>query len=146
MSGHILMVCTGNVCRSPIAAALLIQSMPGVATLSAGTHALVGRGADPLAMALMQERGIDLSAHVATALSDAHVRNANLILAMTRAHLTWLKTLYPEVKERVHLLCENDDTDVVDPYRRTRFTFELATSQIEHGLSHWLDAIRTLSA
>lgn len=146
MSKHVLMVCTGNICRSPIAAALLRQSIPEIEALSAGTHALIGRSADPLAMTVMRDRGIDLGAHVATALNDDLVNDASFVFAMTHEQRRSLQSAYPNAKDRIHLMCEREGTDVVDPYRRTRFTFELATSQIESGLSYWLDAIRTFSA
>jgi protein-tyrosine phosphatase len=145
MNAPVLMVCTGNICRSPIAQALLERALPGIAADSAGTHALVGRAADPLGVQLMDERGIDLRAHVATALTDNRIDGAGLILTMTQAQSVWLKGTWPAAAGKVHRLGVHGDFDVVDPYRRTRFTFELAVSQIEQGLSNWIGAIRLLT-
>ena len=145
MSAPVLMVCTGNICRSPIAQALLERALPGIAVASAGTNAMVGQSADPLAVQLMDERGIDLRAHVASALTDDRIFDAGLILTMTHAQSVWLKGSWPAAAGKVHRLGSHDGCDIVDPYRRTRFTFELAVSQIEHGISHWISAIRLLT-
>ncbi|QIE22014.1 hypothetical protein [Caballeronia sp. SBC2] len=89
------MVCEGNICRSPIAAVLLMKNMPHIGVTSAGTRALVGRGADPVAVQLMGDRGLDISNHVSTLLTPSHVRNANLVLTMTRAQRELIETNYP---------------------------------------------------
>src|SRR4051795_10625813 len=64
---RVLMVCTGNICRSPMAQVLLEQALRkrgfDVRVESAGLGALVGRGADPMAMQLMEKRGLDLKTH-----------------------------------------------------------------------------------
>jgi protein-tyrosine phosphatase len=72
--GKVLFVCVGNICRSPMAAALLAHRFSvrggGAASVeSAGVAALVGRPADSLAVDLLRERGIDLSAHRARQLT-----------------------------------------------------------------------------
>lgn len=139
------MVCEGNICRSPIATALLARDMPQVDVTSAGTHALVGHGASPVAVQLMDERGLDIRTHVATLLTPAHVRNAQLILTMTRVQCALIETNYPHARGKVYRLGEHDDLDVVDPYRRGPFIFELAMAQIEQGVSRWLGPIARLS-
>ncbi|MET5021226.1 low molecular weight phosphotyrosine protein phosphatase, partial [Burkholderia pseudomallei] len=58
-----LIVCAGNLCRSPMAAALFAAAQPGRAVTSAGLTARVGLPAAPLAQAVLRERGVDLSAH-----------------------------------------------------------------------------------
>jgi protein-tyrosine phosphatase len=140
------MVCEGNICRSPIATALLARDMPLINVTSAGTHALVGQGADATAVRLMDERGMDIRTHVATRLTQAHVRHAQLILTMTRAQRGLIETNYPHARGKVYRLGEHDDLDVVDPYRRDAFIFELAMAQIEQGVSRWLEPITRLSS
>jgi protein-tyrosine phosphatase len=139
------MVCEGNICRSPIAAALLARDMAHVGVTSAGTHALAGRGASPVAMELMGDRGLDISTHVSTLLTPAHVRQADLVLAMTRAQRELIETNYPYARGKTYRLGDHDDLDVVDPYQRGPFIFELAVTQIEQGVSRWLDSIARLS-
>ncbi|WGS53981.1 low molecular weight phosphotyrosine protein phosphatase [Paraburkholderia sp. D15] len=137
----VLMVCEGNLCRSPMAAALLAAALPRVAVHSAGTRALVGRRAPALAVELMDGRGIDLRPHVSSVLTPAQVRGARLILAMTRAQCALIEHAFPFARGRVYRLGEHERLDIVDPYRRGRFTFELAIAQIEQGVQRWLDAI-----
>lgn len=145
MIDTILVVCEGNICRSPMAQALLAQRLPDVEVISAGTHALVGYGADPLATQLMSERGIDMDQHVATALEFAHVSAAQLILTMTRTQRELIEAKFPFARGKVYRLGEHDQLDVVDPYRRNRFIFEIATAQIEQGVSHWVGIIARMS-
>ena len=145
MTSHVLMVCEGNICRSPIAAALLSHDLPRLNVTSAGTHALVGQGADPIALQLMDDRGLDIRTHIATLLTEAHVRSAQLILTMTRVQRGLIEANYPHARGKVHRLGEHDGVDIVDPYRRGLFIFELAMSQIEQGVSRWLEPIARLS-
>ena len=141
MSGGVLIVCTANVCRSPVAQVLLASRMPGVAVASAGLQASAGRGADEFAVQLMARRGLDLSAHAATPLTAQQVRDVALILTMTREQRTTLIASWPDAHGKVHRLGEAGGFDVVDPYRRDPFIFELAIAQIEQGLADWHSAI-----
>ncbi|CAB3751938.1 low molecular weight phosphotyrosine protein phosphatase [Paraburkholderia humisilvae] len=145
MSGGVLMVCTANVCRSPVAQVLLASRMPGVAVASAGVRAFAGRAADALAVRLMATRGLDLSTHAATPLAERHVRDAALILTMTREQRDALVRAWPHAQGKVQRLGEAGGFDVVDPYRRNPFIFELAIAQIEQGLADWRHAIGQLS-
>ncbi|WP_243830252.1 low molecular weight phosphotyrosine protein phosphatase [Caballeronia sp. SBC1] len=122
-----------------------MKNMPHIGVTSAGTRALVGRGADPVAVQLMGDRGLDISNHVSTLLTPSHVRNANLVLTMTRAQRELIETNYPYARGKTYRLGDHDDLDVVDPYQRGPFIFELAVTQIEQGVSRWLDTIARLS-
>ncbi len=86
----VLLVCTGNVCRSPIAEALLRDRLDrlGVVAVvhSAGTAATLGP-ADPHGVAVLAARGIDLSGHVSRQLTPEAVAGTDLLLAMAREHL-----------------------------------------------------------
>jgi protein-tyrosine phosphatase len=89
---RVLVVCTGNVCRSPIAEGLLRAAFlerlgdgaPAVA--SAGTMGWAGSGADPNSIAAAAERGVDISGHVARTLSTAGIASADIVLAMSSEH------------------------------------------------------------
>lgn len=139
------MVCEGNICRSPVARALLRRELPYLEVNSAGTRALVGQGVDPLIGELATARGLDLSDHVATALTYEHVSAAELILGMTRAQRDLILATYPFSRGKVFRLGEHDQVDIVDPYRRHKAAFELAFVQIENGVSNWRDFIATLA-
>ncbi|WP_027794318.1 low molecular weight protein-tyrosine-phosphatase [Paraburkholderia acidipaludis] len=137
----VLVVCEGNICRSPLAAAMLARSLPGIGFSSAGTHALVGEGADPLMVELARDRGVRLESHVATPLTDERVRAADLIITMTKAQRERIESAWPYARGKVFRLIEGEGIDIVDPYRRHRATFDLAVAQIEHGVAHWRDVL-----
>ena len=82
----VLFVCTGNICRSPMAEVLFAHMAPEAEVSSAGTMDWSGQPAHEHAIAAMAERGLDLSAHRSRRLSDRMVDEADLIVAMTRNH------------------------------------------------------------
>lgn len=89
---HILLVCSGNTCRSPLAAAMLtarLAAEPGLQEItvsSAGTAAWDGSPASEGSYLVALERGLDLSTHRARMLTADQVQRADLILTMTAAH------------------------------------------------------------
>lgn len=108
----ILVVCTGNVCRSPIAEGAIRTALrarfgdaaPEVA--SAGTAGWEGSGAEPGSVAAAAERGIDISLHRARMLEPREIVDAEVVVAMSREHRGWVVGLAPEVAERVFTLKE----------------------------------------
>jgi len=141
----ILMVCEGNICRSPVARAFLERAVPSVLVTSAGTRALVGRHADPLAIQLAQERGMDISQHIAESLSDQHLREADVVLTMTATQRAQILNRFPAARGKVFRLGEHEQIDIVDPYQRHRAVFELAFEQIAHCVATWRDDIARLA-
>lgn len=100
--GRVLVVCTGNICRSPLAERLL-QARLGVAGVepsdvvvaSAGTHAVVGHRMDEMAADELARVGGDPAGHVARQLTSEMVASADLIVAATLAHRSQVVTLHP---------------------------------------------------
>ena len=85
MVQNVLLVCIGNICRSPMAAAMLKNALgeqSGVSLASAGFGAMVGHPADDHAIALMAERGLDISGRRARQLEPALIKAADLVLIM----------------------------------------------------------------
>lgn len=145
MFEHILVLCTGNICRSPIAEVLLRRAVgpAGVQVASAGTAALVGAPADPIARALMAERGIDISAHVARQATGEMLSRAELILVSERAHLQWVVDRYPALRGRVCRLTRwSGDRPVTDPHGQPRAAFEQALAEIDTAIAGWLPRLR----
>ena len=101
---------------------------------SAGLAALAGRPADPLAVALLAERGVDISAHRARQLTPELVAGADLVIVMETAQQQAIERLSAASRGRVHRLGRFGGFDVEDPYRRPRDAFERALAQIERGL------------
>jgi protein-tyrosine phosphatase len=145
MIERILVICEGNVCRSPMAQGLLAQRLPTAAVMSAGSAALVGRGADPIAIELMARRRIDIGSHIAAALNLELVRSAELVLAMTGGQRKWVETRYPFSKGKVFRIAERDGVDIDDPYGKGQAAFEKALMQIERGLAFWYQALNKMS-
>jgi len=123
-SSHILVVCTGNICRSPMAEGLLKHKLfetfkDRVTVSSAGTDALHGNWATDLAITAMQGYGIDISSHRARRLNRQMVSEAGLILAMEQYHLKIIRSLRRFVNAKSFLLTEFDKFrtpyDVPDP-------------------------------
>jgi protein-tyrosine phosphatase len=120
----ILLVCTGNMCRSPMAEVILKDQLhtDGKDHLyrvhSAGTWTVDGRGASRLALEAMREVGLDLSGHRTHHLTSEDIRQAALILVMTRDHKESLLAEFPEVGQKTFLLSElvGHRYDILDPY------------------------------
>ncbi|BDG09649.1 low molecular weight protein-tyrosine-phosphatase [Anaeromyxobacter paludicola] len=140
MFTRLLTVCIGNICRSPMAEALLRAHLeaagkPGVRVQSAGLAALVGRPADPLAQALLAERGIDLSQHRARQLTSSLVTGSDLVLVMDEEQQRAVEKLCPTARGRVQRLGRFGKFDVPDPYGGSRAHFEEALRLIDRGIA-----------
>ncbi|HEV2785297.1 MAG TPA: hypothetical protein VGV67_02820 [Solirubrobacteraceae bacterium] len=107
---RILVVCTGNICRSPLAAALLARHATrvdaAVEVTSAGVHGLTGEPATVDMCAEATSRGLDLSPHRAAVAEREIVADADLVIAMTTRQRTQLARIAPRAKERVFTLKE----------------------------------------
>ncbi|MEJ7686824.1 MAG: low molecular weight protein-tyrosine-phosphatase [Variovorax sp.] len=143
---NVLIVCIGNICRSPMAEGLMAAAMPGIRVASAGLQALSGQQADPLARELMNERGIDLGAHRAQAMNMDMCQRADLILVMDREQRRSVQERYLFAAGKVFRLCESNGHDVPDPYRADRGAFQRSLALIEHGAQQWVNRISRVSS
>lgn len=140
----ILVVCEGNICRSPMAAALLGAALPGCRVVSAGLGALVGKPADKAAVTLMRERGVELRTHRAVQITRPMCVHSDIILVMELKQRDRLQQLYPEVCGRVFRIAEQTGVDVPDPYRQPIEAFRAALTLIEQGIGFWVKRIQRL--
>jgi protein-tyrosine-phosphatase len=116
----ILFVCTGNLCRSPMASAVLQRVLSergceGIEVASAGTWAETGFSATSEACAVIAERGMDLSAHRSRPLTVDELRTADLVIAMTSVHLREIGSLDPEAGAKTLLLKEIAELSFGEP-------------------------------
>ncbi|MDF3839835.1 low molecular weight phosphotyrosine protein phosphatase [Cupriavidus basilensis] len=140
----VLVVCIGNICRSPMAEGLLKQALPETSVVSAGLSALVGQPAEPHAVALMSEMGLDITSHRAQQLSGNLARHADLILVMDNSQRLEIQRLHPATTGRVFRVGELAKFDVPDPYREARSAFEDALQMIQRGVEAWVPRIQAL--
>lgn len=142
MFSNILVVCVGNICRSPMGEYLLRQKLahrPELTIHSAGIGALVDKPADDTALALLQEHGVDASNHRARQASEALLANADLILAMEQGHLRQLHRMAPQIRGKAFLIGKwIGDQEVPDPYKQQRPAFEHAYKLIDQATDAWL--------
>lgn len=142
MFDRILVVCTGNICRSPIAEALLQRAKPNLRVTSAGTGAVVGAPADPNSVKVCQARGVDLSAHIARQITPEMLQSNDLILVLDSSHLHWLNGNYPQYRGKVHRLGKwQKEQDVDDPYRYPLEVFDTCYQEIESMVADWVKRI-----
>ncbi len=136
----IVFVCTGNTCRSPMAAALMRQVLDkrgrrDIMVTSAGLAAIAGQPASRHAVEAMRERGVDLSAHRAKPLGDALLRSADRFAVMSASHAAALAA-HGVPSEHIHVLAAQNG-GIPDPYggtledyRRTRDALEKAVEAL----------------
>jgi protein-tyrosine phosphatase len=141
---NILVLCIGNICRSPMAEALLKQAFPGRQIRSAGLGALIGNAADPFSVRIMAECELDISAHRAQQVSAALVAEADLILVMDLDQKKAVEMKYPPARGKVFRLGEAAKVDIPDPYREGIESFRSAYRLIKDGVNFWTGQINRL--
>jgi len=147
MFNRILVVCVGNICRSPMAEGLLINALhtTGVENIevrSAGLNALVGHPADKIAQRLLLEQGIDISAHRGYQLNRDLMHWADLVLVMEQVQLASVEYWDPIAKGKVYRLGEWSDFDVPDPYRKPDEVFKHVLGLISKGVTDWVKKLK----
>ena len=141
MFQRILLVCVGNICRSPTAEYLLRHRLgdASVHISSAGLGALEDHPMDATAASLLLEHGIDASAHRGRQLSTSMLRDADLVLVMEREHASRIARLAPEASGKVLLLGKwLGEKEIPDPYRKSRTAFEHVYGLIDQAIAPWL--------
>ena len=136
---NVLVVCTGNVCRSPMVKALLRREMAArgldneVFVDSAGTYAMVGHPASQGSVNAMAERGLDISDHRAKQLTADLVEQADVIIVMEERHRRSIFVTWPRAVRKTLLLSElsGGHDDVEDPYGGEQWEYDQTADLIE---------------
>jgi protein-tyrosine phosphatase len=137
----LLLVCTANLCRSPMAAALFaararVTGYP-LRVTSAGLTASVGQRPPAAIIELTGDRGLDLSGHQAQQLTGALAEQHDLVLVMDSAQQRFVERSWRALKGRVCRLGAWRDEDVVDPYGAAEDEYAACFSSIERCVNDW---------
>src|SRR6267143_2740391 len=143
----VLFVCTGNVCRSPMAEGIFRHAVQGrgdYRVFSAGLGAMEGQPPSHYAVQAVRELGIDISGQRSRMLTPELVDEADYIFGMTHSHIDTVILMYPHAAEKTFLLREFDETldlfekDISDPIGGSYDIYLNCRDQIEQGIASLL--------
>ena len=148
-----LFVCTGNTCRSPMAAALLQNKINSASAgtaysvASAGLAAWPGQPASPEAVLVMGQRGLSLAGHSARQIDFDQISASRIVLTMTRAHKEVLLRLFPAAQDKIFTLAEytGGQVDVTDPIGGTLQAYHTCADQLTKLIERAWDKIYQLA-
>jgi protein-tyrosine-phosphatase len=139
----VLIVCTGNMCRSPMAEAILKEMLTkrgevGLEVTSAGTDALMGGRATGLAVETMRDKGIDLTGFKSKPVDERLIRESELVLTMTLRQKEEIISRHPAAEGKVFTLKEFAGEcgalDIEDPYGPDRIRYRMCVREIRDNL------------
>ncbi|MBK8987454.1 MAG: hypothetical protein IPM39_15485 [Chloroflexi bacterium] len=145
---HILVVCTANICRSPVAAALLRdrlqkRGLTDWVVRSAGTWAQEKQSASRYSVELTAVRGLDISDHQSEMVGGQHLKAADLVLCMETGHAEALRIEFPGAAHKIYLISEMTGKrySISDPYGRSRNAYESMVTELADIIDAGLDEI-----
>lgn len=145
MFKSVLVVCVGNICRSPTGEALLKSKLAGrgIEVSSAGLGALTGKPVDTTAAQVMAAAGYQLAEHQARQLTSQLLREHDLILVMEQKHLQSVHSIAPEARGKTFLFGKwIGDQEVPDPYRQQLPAFEHVFRIMDKAADAWLPYLK----
>jgi protein-tyrosine phosphatase len=134
----VLVICVGNICRSPIAERLLRRDVLGLRVSSAGLSAVVGHGIQPEMAAIAAETGLDATGHRARQFTTAMGMDHDLILVMEPSHRDEITRIAPHLRGRCMLLDHwSGGKGIDDPYRRGQAAYAYAFQTVTVASQAW---------
>ncbi|MBN4044410.1 protein tyrosine phosphatase [Klebsiella michiganensis] len=142
MFDSILVVCTGNICRSPMGERFLRQLLPTKTIDSAGTGALIGHAADESAIKIASLHGLSLEGHIAQQFTSVLSRKYDLILVMEKYHIEQIGRIAPEARGKTMLFGQwLGQREIPDPYRKSDEAFASVYKLIEQAGNRWAEKL-----
>lgn len=141
MFNSILVLCTGNICRSPIAERILRDFFPEKEIDSAGLGALVGKPADASAINVAEKNGISLQGHKGRQFTAEMGRRYQLILVMERMHLEQVSNIAPELRGKTMLLGHWNGNKDIPIHTKSDEAFDSVYKLIEQSCKCWISKI-----
>ncbi|MFA7390910.1 MAG: low molecular weight phosphotyrosine protein phosphatase [Pigmentiphaga sp.] len=140
-------MCTGNVCRSPMAEALLIQRLAQrgleARVISRGLGAPVGRAPHEFALATAAAHGVEISPDKrAAAVTSPELAAATVVFVMDHGHRHKVQQRFPAASGKTFLLGQGTVGEIADPIQLPLAAFETAWAGIDAGVDHWLDQLQ----
>lgn len=141
----LVVVCTGNICRSPLAEAVLRGACPELELGSAGLHALVGEDVDPAARAAARELGLEIPAHRARQFDAEIGRAADVIIVMEKRQRDEIAVRWPELTGKTFLLGHFEGgREIPDPYLGPADVHREVAAMILESAGHWARQLEAL--
>ena len=142
MITSVLVVCVGNICRSPTGERLFKRALPDFDVRSAGLGALVGHPADQTASDVAAAQGLSLDGHQAQQLTAEMCRQADLILVMEKRQIEQVNRIDPAARGKTMLLGHwLNQKEIADPYRKSREAFEEIYGLLENATQKWVNVL-----
>lgn len=149
---HIMVVCTANICRSPVGEALLREKLKargygGWRISSGGTWAQDGRRAAEFSQQLMNEQGVDISGHRSRNITGEMLQDVDLVLCMESGHAEALRAEFPALARKIFLLTEmrGRKYNINDPYGGPLTTYQQMVKEVDEVLELGLPRIIELA-
>ena len=146
MFNKILVVCVGNICRSPSGERILQVKLPNKQIASAGVgtakSGLASKSADKMAAEVALDHGYSLDGHQAQQVTSELCRDYDLILVMEKGHIDAVTRIAPEARGKTMLFGQwIGQQDIPDPYRQSKEAFDHAYELIEKAADAWAKKI-----
>jgi protein-tyrosine-phosphatase len=154
MPDTLLVVCTANICRSPMAAGLLLHALAAqpeplrsLKVVSAGVAARPGEPVSENSVIALRKVGIDISKHVSRMLTQEMLDGAMAVICMTESHRAMIQLQAEPAPRHLHLFrdfMDTGDKDIPDPFGSSLKVYELCRDEMVEAIPSLLEFLKTV--